>query len=221
MFLTLASNTRAGTYAGTLYIFLGGTNQCMKWKLNKNILPIGTKSGYIVSLRESTLFRVRISDGPISRGLNWRESFPTCRGVGRSAKLLIILKFPFPSWSCRIPNKIECSLNREGNFWQRLGVGAKFAQLLLQCLGSGSYSHGVKKHWRGKVMKDGKSPIFLVLAKDFPGIQMPLFLFLLWFFLLTCHGAERCHLAHSHRILRKSEVTGNHSSIHLRSDRFN
>lgn len=69
--------------------------------------------------------------------------------MGRSVKLLLILKFSFPSWSCRIPNKIECSLNREGNFRQRLEVGVRFAQLLLQGLGSGSYSHGGKETREG------------------------------------------------------------------------
>lgn len=78
--------------------------------------------------------------------------------MGRSVKLLLILKFPFPSWSCRIPNKIECSLNREGNFWQRLGVGVRFAQLLLQCLGSGSYSHGGKETWEGFGNEGRKEP---------------------------------------------------------------
>lgn len=66
-------------------------------------------------------------------------------------------------------------------------------------------------------MKDRKSPIFPMLAKDFPGIQI-----FLPSMALSAHlsPAERCHLACSCRILRKSEVTGNHSSIHLRSDRF-
>lgn len=43
-------------------------------------------------------------------------------------------------------------------------------------------------------MKDRRNPVFLGADRDFPGIQMPLFLFLLWFFL---DGAERCHSARS------------------------
>ena len=107
MFLTLASNTSAGTCADTLYIFLGGLNQCTKWKLNENILSIWTKLGYIVSLRESTLFRVCVSDGPISRGLNRRESVTTCRGVGKSAKLLLIPSSLFPLGVAEFPIKLN------------------------------------------------------------------------------------------------------------------
>jgi hypothetical protein len=56
------------------------------------------------------------------------------------------------------------------------------------------------------------------MNRKFLGIQISLFLFHLKFFLVTCHGVERCHLAHYHRIVRKSEVTGQSSTIDLKPD---